>query len=386
MSVLRVFQIIKKKKEPLSRRNPYHKRTASGFISINPGTVLLFFLFLPYLITALAGNSKREENGTQRALLLEQLQEGRYIVINDTVYGKESIPLELYVADELMRSVEETFEMEMLKAQAVLLRTNLITEGSMSVTVSDELYGKKEIPEKYLLATAQTRGICLEYEGNPVYAAYCKVSSGATRNAVEALHSKNYPYLASVICDRDFLSEEYANTIPLKKEEFERIWETLPSVRPDEATKGQGEGMEETSEGKMENTEEATEGQVEEVGEVSERQGEGKGKILIGQEQEFDKMQEKAESFTFIRDSASYILFLQYQNKWVSGEELRYTLHLPSSAFRIEEKEKELLFICKGAGHGLGMSQYGANQMALAGKDYMEILEYFFKGISFTRS
>ena len=45
----------------------------------------------------------------------------------------------------------------------------------------------------------------------------------------------------------------------------------------------------------------------------------------------------------------------------------------------------EILFLCKGTGHGMGMSLFGANEMALEGKNYIEILNYFFQGITLTK-
>lgn len=330
MNKLRIFQNIKNK-----------ERTASGLIRMNPGTVLLIFLFLPYLITILFGNSHREDGTEMQKMILEQLKDEYYTVVNETAIGRETISLELYVADKLMRTMEEGYEREALKAQAVLLRSNLITGDDMSITVSDEWYGQKEIPEEYLIAVMQTKGIYVQYDGKAVYGAYFRVSNGETRQAAETLQPENYPYLAGAVCDRDFLSKEYASTVTYGKREFEKKWEEMEYTEPKED--------------------------------------------IIVRAKEDNRYEERGDGMAFIRDCAGYVLFLKYRDQWVSGEELRYALSLPSCAFSIKENGSELVFSCKGLGHGFGMSQFGANEMALDGKTYIEILQYFFEGITLTK-
>lgn len=329
MNKLRIFQNIKNR-----------ERTASGLTRVNPGTVLLIFLFLPYIITILFGNSHREDERARQEMMLEQLKDGEYIVVNETPMGKESIPLELYVADKLMRTMEEGYQMEALKAQAVLIRGNVITSEDMSMTISDTQYGKKEIPEEYLMAVMQTKGIYAEYEGETIYGAYFRVSNGETREAEQILQSEQFPYLTGAVCQRDFLSEEYTSSVTYGKKEFEEKWMKMEEERPEED--------------------------------------------MIAGAKENNRYEEK-EDITLLRDGAGYVLFFRYLDKWVKGEQLRYELCLPSCAFQIKENKNELTFSCKGRGHGFGMSQFGANEMALDGKTYIEILEYFFKGITFTK-
>ena len=60
------------------------------------------------------------------------------------------------------------------------------------------------------------------------------------------------------------------------------------------------------------------------------------------------------------------------------GEQLKELLNLPSSCFTIQRLKGEIRFLCRGIGHGMGLSQYTAEQMALEGKKYEEILQYFF--------
>lgn len=317
MKKRRVFQNVKR------------KRTESGFSAKNPGTVLLLLLLLPYLITFCFGNLRKEETKESLAVK-EQLRESRFHVVNRTALGEEIVPLELYVADYLSRIMDADSPMESLKAQAVLIRTNLLYEGEEVIAVSDEEYGKRQIPIACSLAAAETKGICMEYEGKPAYGAYCRVSSGRTRTASEFLTKESYPYLVGVLCGRDFLSEEYLSVLSFDKEEFKKIWAQIPAAEQEENVKAE-------------------------------------------------------EELVLQRDSAGYVMLAGYEEKWVTGEAFRYAFSLPSAHFQAEEKQERYVFSVKGVGHGLGMSQFAAGEMAKAGDSYMEILLYFFQNINLTK-
>ncbi len=66
----------------------------------------------------------------------------------------------------------------------------------------------------------------------------------------------------------------------------------------------------------------------------------------------------------------------------VSGGALRALFSLRSSAFNITANEKAITFSVTGYGHGVGMSQYGANAMAKQGKTYDEIINWYYSGVS----
>ena len=68
--------------------------------------------------------------------------------------------------------------------------------------------------------------------------------------------------------------------------------------------------------------------------------------------------------------------------KALSGTELRNKLALRSANFTIERSKDKLIFKTAGYGHGVGMCQYGADGMAKEGKDYKQILTYYYTGIS----
>lgn len=79
-------------------------------------------------------------------------------------------------------------------------------------------------------------------------------------------------------------------------------------------------------------------------------------------------------------DTAGYVLSVRVGNETVSGEEFRRTYHLPSSSFTLQKYDGKLRITTRGVGHGVGMSQYTANEMAKKGAGEKEILEYFFPG------
>lgn len=68
----------------------------------------------------------------------------------------------------------------------------------------------------------------------------------------------------------------------------------------------------------------------------------------------------------------------------LSGAELRELFSLRSAAFRIKHAKGSFTFTVTGYGHGVGMSQYGANAMAKDGADYTEILRHYYPGTVLT--
>jgi stage II sporulation protein D len=65
----------------------------------------------------------------------------------------------------------------------------------------------------------------------------------------------------------------------------------------------------------------------------------------------------------------------------LTGEEFRHKLGLRSTDFDFRVNAGVVSFTGIGFGHGIGMSQYGARQMAIDGKSYRQILQYFYPGV-----
>jgi len=66
--------------------------------------------------------------------------------------------------------------------------------------------------------------------------------------------------------------------------------------------------------------------------------------------------------------------------KSFSGVVIRTQLGLPSTRFTCQKEEKGVSFISNGYGHGVGMCQYGANDLAASGQDFREILQHYYTG------
>ena len=78
------------------------------------------------------------------------------------------------------------------------------------------------------------------------------------------------------------------------------------------------------------------------------------------------------------RDSAGYVTEILADGKVLEGEAFRKGMGLTSSNFTIQKSGKEIRFLCRGKGHGLGFSQYGGNEMAKESANAEEILQYYF--------
>lgn len=324
MKKLRVFQKVNQ------------RRTVRMFSLKGICTVLLLLLFLPYIISVLCGNQTDTKEGDSLDL---QLHTSVFTVVNRTSLGTEEIPLEVYVADKLSRCMDATYEMEALKAQAVLIRTNLIEGEKNKIDVEDYAYGRNEISKVHLQAAAETKGMILTYEGKPIYGAYFKSSAGCTREGLTDLTYKEHPYLVSVSCGKDYMAEGYFSGVSYSKEQFACLWQQVPKLSAKQQKK------------------------------------------LIDANSLKSVMEDAGETeFSYIRDSAGYVLAIGYEGEWASGEEMRYTFLLASANFQIIDKENTFFIEVTGEGHGFGMSQFTANQMAKEGKDFLSVLTYFFEG------
>lgn len=72
---------------------------------------------------------------------------------------------------------------------------------------------------------------------------------------------------------------------------------------------------------------------------------------------------------------------VKFGNHEISGVETRTLLGLKSTNFEISKENDKIKFTVKGYGHGVGMSQTGADAMAKQGKNYKEIINHFYSGV-----
>ena len=303
--------------------------------------VCVLVLTVPYIITILfqgdktsmgdGGGSDTQEESSQ-GINLGLSQSDFSAILQGTETEEAGTDIESYLVGILAKEIPLDYQYETIKAQAVIARTSLTAalesgeDGlpeSMSREEMMELWGQNGFEENYrivAMAVNDTQGEILTYEGKPIKAAFHAVSAGKTRSAEE-------PYLSSVESEMDIPSPDFLNVSFIEKSDFVN---ELKSSCPDV---------------------EVTEENVMEIVTVEER------------------------------DDAQYALQVKIGEKTVTGEEFRGFLNLNSACFYIKEVEGKVRIVTKGLGHGLGFSQYGANELAKEGKDYKEILSYYYKNV-----
>ncbi|WP_459501977.1 stage II sporulation protein D [Bacillus sp. C1] len=261
-------------------------------------------------------------------------------VYRDAQKKIETMPMEEYVTGVVASEMNASFEMEALKAQALAARTFIVqrmlsgskkNNADVTDTVSDQVYKSKEELkktwgnnyEKNLKkieeAVSKTAGQVLTYEGNPITASFFSTSNGYTENAADYWGS-DLPYLKSVNSPWDQASPKFASEQTFTVADFQ-----------------QRLGVKILDNGK--------------VGTIKER------------------------------TTGKRVKDVEFQGKTLTGKEVREKLNLRSSDFTWKQQGKNIVVTTKGFGHGVGMSQYGANGMAKEGKEYTDIVAYYYKGI-----
>lgn len=281
-----------------------------------------------------------------------------YLVDVKMDWGTWELPMEEYLVYALTEVMQDDYEEEALKAQAVLLRTELVesylsgkdeqllqedgeqfsqqnrNEETIRIRIEDDGIGKfyyennNEELESYQDAVDKTKGLYLSYQGKPIRAAYFKVSNGHTRSAQAVWNTDEMPYLSGVECEQDSASREWKSSVTVEKDTY------LSLLRQ-----------------------------------------------TIGEEWSEESLW-SAGSFHY--DEAGYVTEVVYTEGYkttkIDGEEFRYLFGMQSASFQVDWGEEQVHFNVTGAGHGFGMSQYAANVKALNGETYDRILKFFFKG------
>ena len=235
--------------------------------------------------------------------------------------------LETYVGHVLAAEMPLSFSPEALKAQAVLARTyackrvKLSDKHDRGSICTDPTccqgYDESEPAEIVINAVAQTKGQVLTYNGELIDATYFSCSGGMTEDACE-VWGTDIPYLKSVESKGEEKTKHYVTTVHMSKGEF-----------------AQALGISGELSGNMF------------IQNISYTNGGGIKTAEIG-------------GITF------------------TGVELRSMLGLKSTAITVSVADENISITTRGYGHRVGMSQYGANAMAIEGSDYIEILQYYF--------
>ena len=261
----------------------------------------------------------------------------------------EEVPIEEYVKSVVSGEMPVSFNNEALKAQAVAARTYIASKrlrpcdiangGDVCDTTHCQVYINKDIRlgswegkaneywEKISKAVEDTKGMVLSYNDELVlYPQFFSTSSGRTENAQDVF-SNSVPYLVSTESTGEEIAPKFQAEFPFNINEFvNKINEKYPEASI-------------TAENLQDNIEIISRS---EAGSVKE--------IRVGEIN-------------------------------MRGLDFRLALGLTSSNFEYSIEGEEILFKCKGYGHGVGMSQWGANVMGKNGSDYKEILTHYYTGV-----
>ncbi len=246
------------------------------------------------------------------------------------------VDLEEYVKGVVPAEISSTWHPEMLKAQAVAARTYALYQQMLSATreydvaatVQDQVYrGKQGIDAGILRAVEETRGLVITYQDAPIYAAFSSTAAGLTEDAMN-VWSKDYPYLKGVECPFDLMSPYYQWKSSFRVDTLEQ------NLRQ------QGFSV----------------GTIEMMTPLSFSRGGRVAKLRI------------------LHSGGELVL---------RGEELRkavgYTI-IPSTQFAIESIGRDVVLSGFGAGHAVGMCQWGAKELAELGYPFSTILQYYYPG------
>ena len=327
----------------------------------------IFFsmLVFPCIVSVIACMVSPDLSIGQGERTMRNCHMGKDILVElNGLYKKMDV--EEYTLGILAGVIPPDYDMETLKMQAVIVRTNLLKEmeeqgtkdaedlsfSYISVEDRKEMWGRRkyDLYEKRMeRAVVDTAGKVLKKEGNLILACYHEVSIGKTASAKEIL-GEDISYLQSVESGWDVEAKHYMNLVNL-------TWEELNTLLVGDKEKMTSQEEQQELDGKTEEkrTEEAAE------------QSETSGKIEI-------QITESTEN--------GFVKKVKIADKEYTGEDIMKLLELPSLNFYVEEQENGIRFVCLGKGNNLGVSQYGANCMAIEGKSMEEILQYYYQDVS----
>jgi len=296
---------------------------------------LCIVILFPYVVTVFINGTEMkqwqapyvnfEKNGEQKQVLWEE-----------------------YVIGVLAKEISPDCEQEFLKAQTVILRTALYQEMEMlgENRVSQEYFTKKQLKERWGnhfeeyyeklgKVIHETRWEVLRYQGEYAMLPFHQSSTGMTRSFLESWGRDDYPYLVSKECENDKNAE---GAIHRYQFSYQEIQKKLQS------------------------------------------------ELKAVDEERANEPLSYADFSIIKKDSAGYVTEISVRGTIFSGEHFRQILKLASSSFSFQEKEDgNLVITTSGTGHGLGLSQWTANEMAKNGKSYIEVLQFFYEGTNLER-
>lgn len=295
--------------------------------------IFIFFitLVLPYLIT-MALTGKETNFG------LKKIEKGdkTITIINNGI--TEELGIDQYVLGVIPYYMPIDFEDEAFKVQAILIRTYIEKKiaGASTIT-SKELdlpymtfeemrknWGEDKFAttyKRYEKAVSDTKGEVISYQEQLIEPFFHRVSAGMTRG------KEGYEYLHGAQSANDIQADNYLALTVISKTDFiKKLKEGYP---------------------------------------------------------DYEMAAEELMSLLTLEasDASGYINKVKVGDIVISADLFVEYFDLQSLAFTIEEYNDNLRIISRGIGHGLGVSLYGSNQLALDGKNYIDILNHYYINI-----
>lgn len=318
-----------------------HKKFQQTFQSVVSFVLILFLL--PYVVTVLMHGSGIQVSGGElnSAVNVRVTQE-------DGSEQTIAVPWEEFFLGALAREIPENSELEFVKAQAVLLRTNVYrTLENADNPVLDELFLSKAELEKKCMnlsdsayysklkqAMTETGQEVLFFGETYATVPFHQSSNGATRNYKEVTGQEGCPYVVVRECPLDKEAEDEKQVYAFEYKDVQKKCQSL---------------------------------------------------LVAVEKNDAEKLYQFSDFEIISYDSAGYVAEVRIGETILSGDQFRDTLSLASSSFSLEDADGRLKVVTMGKGHGLGMSQWTANEMAKEGKTYIEILRYFYEGTNLTK-
>lgn len=262
----------------------------------------------------------------------------------------EELSLDEYLYGVVSAEMPASFEEEALKAQAVVARTFTlykIVHNSKKhenadicddstccqawISKEDRLARwedskKDEYWNKIVKAVNTTQGKIITYNGEPINAFFHSNSGGTTEAPINVWGGSGYPYLQAVTTAGEDAYSQYASNVTVTQKQFT---ETI--------------------------------------------QKEHKDFKIDFSKKDCIKVKEYTEG--------NRVKTIQVGNLSLSGVEIRTLFGLRSANFKITMEKQNIKFEVTGYGHGVGMSQTGADSLAKQGKTYEEIILHFYTGV-----
>lgn len=278
----------------------------------------------PQSVTVLLTESGKAENVDLREYLIGAVAAEMPAVYDEQALMAQAVACHTYA---LYRRERESFSPDPSLQGADLSDDPALYQGYIDRNARKEKWGNDfdTYEEKIGSAVDAVQDLILTYDNEPIAAAFFALSAGRTESAANVF-GIDLPYLQSVTSDADTLSPACSKTIVLSEKEFL-------------------EGMQ-----KIELPEKITSIPEDCIGE------------------------------RIVRESG-VVKSIELCRYTVSGQQVREAFALNSADFSIEQTESGYAIHTMGHGHFVGMSQYGAQQLALSGFDFRRILHHYYTDV-----